>query len=209
MSQPPFHFSRQRLSRSLSSLRIPHLGTSMRIPNRMRRPSHRRANSIALAPFRFPAPSPSPRFRQIPAAPDLSALTFVLPVPPSINHQYATVNGRRVLTAQGRAYKAHVCQELWLCLTRAQREPPTWLDNPHAYGLALSIWFYFVSPLRRDIDGGVKITQDAICEALGFNDNRIMELHVYKRRDPEYPRIECRLSLIEPTGIAHKPQPIP
>jgi crossover junction endodeoxyribonuclease RusA len=33
-------------------------------------------------------------------------LALVLPLPPSINHQYATVNGRRVLSRAGRDYKA-------------------------------------------------------------------------------------------------------
>jgi len=59
--------------------------------------------------------------------------------------------------------------------------------------LALSIRFYFTSGLRRDVDGGLKIAQDALCEGLGINDNRIIETHLYKQVDKTNPRIEVSL----------------
>ena len=62
--------------------------------------------------------------------------------------------------------------------------------------LALSIRFHFVSPLRRDVDGGLKIAQDALCEALGLNDNRIVEIHLYKEQDATNPRMEVSLRSI-------------
>jgi len=61
--------------------------------------------------------------------------------------------------------------------------------------LALSIRFYFTSPLRRDVDGGLKIAQDALCEGIGLNDNRIVETHLYKDVDRSHPRIQIALSL--------------
>jgi crossover junction endodeoxyribonuclease RusA len=60
--------------------------------------------------------------------------------------------------------------------------------------LALSIRFFFTSSLRRDVDGGLKIAQDALCEGLGLNDNRIVETHLYKHVDKGNPRIELTLS---------------
>jgi len=60
--------------------------------------------------------------------------------------------------------------------------------------LALSIRFYFTSSLRRDVDGGLKIAQDALCEGLGLNDNRIVETHLYKHTDKSNPRVELFLS---------------
>ena len=39
-------------------------------------------------------------------------LALALPVPPTINNQYATVNGRRVLSSMSRQYKASVAQLL-------------------------------------------------------------------------------------------------
>ena len=62
--------------------------------------------------------------------------------------------------------------------------------------MALFIDFYFETPRRRDLDGGLKITQDAICDALGINDNRVVDVHLVKRIDPLRPRIEVELEAI-------------
>ena len=64
--------------------------------------------------------------------------------------------------------------------------------------LALTIRFFFASALRRDLDGGLKIAQDAICEGLGLNDNRIIETHLYKQVDKADPRMEVSLSFLHP-----------
>jgi len=121
-----------------------------------------------------------------------TSLSVTLPVPPSINHQYATVNGRRVLSAVGRGYKTQVAQLVLLALSQSQHKAS--LRQSLGSGpLALSIRFHFVSPLRRDVDGGLKIAQDALCEALGLNDNRIVEIHLYKEQDSTNPRIEITL----------------
>lgn len=134
------------------------------------------------------------------SVPSLTAdtLTLTLPVPPSINHQYATVNGRRLLSSTGRAYKAVVGQQVWLALAQPTPAAP-FKALLHSSSLALSIRFYFASALRRDLDGGLKIAQDAICEGLGLNDNRIVETHLYKHVDKTNPRIEVSLSLLPST----------
>jgi len=124
-------------------------------------------------------------------------LTLNLPVPPSINHQYATVNGRRLLSAAGRGYKSTVGQQVLIALARSPHREPL-LRTLRANDLALSIRFYFASPLRRDVDGGLKIAQDALCEALGLNDNRVTEIHLYKTRDAHHPRIELTLHALSP-----------
>jgi crossover junction endodeoxyribonuclease RusA len=121
------------------------------------------------------------------------SIAFTLPVPPSINHQYATVNGRRLLSSTGRSYKAHVGQLVWATLTAFPHRAAL-LYHLQSSCLALSIRFYFTSALRRDVDGGLKIAQDALCEGLGLNDNRIVETHLYKHVDRANPRIEVLLS---------------
>jgi crossover junction endodeoxyribonuclease RusA len=121
------------------------------------------------------------------------SISFTLPVPPSINHQYATVNGRRLLSSTGRSYKAQVGQLVWLTLTSFPHRVAL-LSHLQSNCLALSIRFYFTSALRRDVDGGLKIAQDALCEGLGLNDNRIVETHLYKRVDRDNPRIEVLLT---------------
>ncbi len=121
------------------------------------------------------------------------SIGFTLPVPPSINHQYATVNGRRLLSSTGRSYKAQVGQLVWIRLA-ASPHRAVLLSQLQSCSLALSIRFYFTSALRRDVDGGLKIAQDALCEGLGLNDNRIVETHLYKHVDRSNPRIEVLLS---------------
>lgn len=127
-----------------------------------------------------------------------NGLTITLPIPPSINHQYATVNGRRVLSSAGRAYKTQVGQHVWFALIRSPFKI-TLRDRLLSEPLVISIRFFFASSLRRDLDGGLKITQDAVCEGLGINDNRIVETHLYKHVDKASPRIELSLSTLPPS----------
>ncbi len=136
-----------------------------------------------------------------------TTLFLVLPVPPSINRQYATVNGRRVLAAAGRHYKRMVGQLLMASTTSSS---PTWHSfrrQAQECALTLTIHFYFPTLLRRDLDGGLKITQDALCEAMNINDNRIMEIHLYKTLDPDHPRLECTLTLAASLHLSHRTRP--
>lgn len=150
----------------------------------------KRARRQALPLVNGPA-SPWPARYPVPDHPE-NGLRLVLPLPPSINHQYATVQGRRVLSSAGRRFKALVGQEVLCALAKRKSSPPLGQlqDGPP---LALDLRFYFESELRRDIDGGLKITQDAVCEALGVNDNRIVEVTLRKERDAAAPRLELAL----------------
>jgi len=152
----------------------------------------KRARRHALQPVNGPA---SPWLARHPVVDDPEhGLHLVLPLPPSINHQYATVQGRRVLSSAGRRFKALVGQEVLCALAERKSGPPLgeMLDGTP---LALDLRFYFESELRRDIDGGLKIAQDAVCEALGLNDNRIVEVTLRKKRDAAAPRLELSLRL--------------
>ena len=150
----------------------------------------KRARHHTLQPVNGPA-SPWPARRLVNDDPE-HGLRLVLPLPPSINHQYATVQGRRVLSYAGRRFKALVGQEVLCALAERKSGPPLgqMLDGAP---LALDLRFYFESDLRRDIDGGLKIAQDAVCEALGLNDNRIVEVTLRKKRDAAAPRLELSL----------------
>jgi crossover junction endodeoxyribonuclease RusA len=130
-----------------------------------------------------------------PATVEPDRLTITLPVPPSINHQYATVNGRRILSAAGRRYKLEIGQQILIALAHSSNKQSLLLKLRSDY-VALSIRCHFTSLLRRDIDGGLKITQDALCEALGLNDNRVLELHLYKDVATESPSMELTLSIL-------------
>ncbi|MDH5429064.1 MAG: RusA family crossover junction endodeoxyribonuclease, partial [Nitrospirota bacterium] len=121
-------------------------------------------------------------------------LFVVLPLPPSINHQYATVNGRRVLSSIGRHYKIAVGKHLSAILHQSPHRAD-FFEGLGRNAVALSIRFYFKTALRRDLDGGLKIAQDAICQAISLNDNRITEIHLHKDADTTRPRMESTLTL--------------
>ncbi|GJL52654.1 MAG: hypothetical protein NPIRA01_38810 [Nitrospirales bacterium] len=122
-------------------------------------------------------------------------LSISLPIPPSINHQYATVRGRRILSKTSRSYKANV-HSLFLFHCR---NFTSMSRDYHAQSFTLTLHFYFRSLLKRDLDGGLKIVQDGICEALGINDNLVTEIHLYKHVDRDSPRVDCELSIEKQT----------
>jgi crossover junction endodeoxyribonuclease RusA len=159
--------------------------------------SVRQAHCRASVPLQSPKRAPTP-FVTILRDPgtDPVFLTLTLPLPPSINHIYATVQGRRLLSSAGRRFKTHVGQEV-LCLLAARRQTIPTAHGLNRRRLALDLHFYFGSMLRRDIDGGLKITQDALCEALGINDNRIVEVSLRKDVDACAPRMELSLRVTD------------
>src|SRR6185295_18159229 len=120
--------------------------------------SHDNDKKVAV-PRIAPRTAPSSRVPAISSSPhsptENHAVTLILPVPPSVNHQYATVNGRRLISSAGRAYKAQVGQLVWLKLAQSTHRVAL-LTRLKSEWLALSIRFYFTSALRRDVDGGLK-----------------------------------------------------
>ena len=130
----------------------------------------------------------------------MQGLALVLPLPPSINHQYATVHGRRVLSRAGRDFKALVAEKVEHWLDRHDDAAAAVAVFQQHY-LSLTIIFYFATALRRDLDGGLKIAQDALCEALGTNDNLVVEIRLSKRVDRLNPRIEVLLTALPLASI--------
>ena len=123
-------------------------------------------------------------------------LRLTLPIPPSINEQYATVNGLRVSTVVARRFKEQVKLKLNEVARTGQLNESLRAALRQGY-LGLFLAFYFETPLKRDLDGGLKITQDAICEHLGLNDNRIVTIHLVKYIDPLHPHLDAELEAIE------------
>ncbi|MBI2877431.1 MAG: RusA family crossover junction endodeoxyribonuclease [Candidatus Tectomicrobia bacterium] len=122
-------------------------------------------------------------------------LRLILPLPPSINHQYATVKGKRVLSWEARAYKEKTIEGLRkasLKLGLYPRQLEAWRESY----LCLSFDFYFRTPRRRDLDGGLKIAQDVICQAFRINDNRVVQACLAKRIDLTHPRMEVTLKAL-------------
>lgn len=120
---------------------------------------------------------------------------FELPLPPGINQQYATVNGRRILSRASRRYKEEVAGAVQRLRSEGVISDALVAALRDGF-VGLFIDFYFETPHRRDLDGGLKIAQDAICEAIGLNDNRVVDVHLLKRIDPLRPHIEVELEAI-------------
>ena len=122
-------------------------------------------------------------------------LRLTLPLPPSINEQYATVNGHRVSSTVARRFKQQVRDALRL-LEREGTLHEQLRNTLRQNYLALFLDFYFATPLKRDLDGGLKITQDALCEGLDINDNRVVDIHLTKHIDPLHPHLYVELEAI-------------
>ncbi len=123
-------------------------------------------------------------------------LRLSLPIPPGINEQYATVNGHRVSTAVARRFKQEVKKKL-AALEREGVINEEFRDRLRQGYLSLLLEFYFETPLKRDLDGGLKIAQDALCESLGLNDNRVVSIHLLKYIDPLHPHLDVELEALD------------
>lgn len=123
-------------------------------------------------------------------------LRLTLPIPPGINEQYATVNGHRVSTAVARRFKQEVKKKLAALEREGVLDEELRQRLRQGY-LTLLLAFYFETPLKRDLDGGLKIAQDALCEGLGLNDNRVVSIHLLKYIDPLHPHLDVELEALD------------
>ncbi|MCD6056727.1 MAG: endodeoxyribonuclease RusA [Thermomicrobiales bacterium] len=67
-----------------------------------------------------------------------------------------------------------------------------------AAGALLGVYlvYFFETPHRRDLDGGLKICLDALARTIGFDDRAVVDLHLAKRIDPLRPRVEVEIETI-------------
>ncbi len=126
---------------------------------------------------------------------DIQRVRFRLPLPPSVNSQYTQAGKRRVLSKEHVGFKRKVRHKMHR-LRVDEVVTDAFVEAMGKGWIGLFMDFYFESPLRRDLDGGLKITQDAILEGLGINDNRVVDIHLVKRIDPTNPRVEVELEAI-------------
>ncbi|CAA9575601.1 MAG: hypothetical protein AVDCRST_MAG19-3311 [uncultured Thermomicrobiales bacterium] len=136
------------------------------------------------------APPPPAAFTAPPVA-----LALTLPLPPGVNNQYLQVGRRRVLSKPAQTFNRDVLK----AVERARRDGIVAADAEAALRVSLLgvyLTFFFETPLRRDLDGGLKIALDALGRALGFDDRSVVDLHLTKRIDPLRPRLELELETI-------------
>ncbi len=123
------------------------------------------------------------------------SLSLTLPLPPGINNQYVTVGKRRVLSKSARAFKRDVTKHLTRLRERGTLDPVVERAFKDAL-IGVYLTFYFETPMRRDLDGGLKIALDSLATGLGFDDRAVVDLHLVKQIDPLHPRLEVELETI-------------
>jgi crossover junction endodeoxyribonuclease RusA len=126
---------------------------------------------------------------------EIQRVRFTLPLPPGINSQYTQVGKIRVLSKEHASFKKQVDRRIQR-LRVDNVITDTFIEALKSGWIGLFLDFYFETPLRRDLDGGLKITQDAVLTALGINDNRVVDIHLVKRIAPTNPRVEIELEAI-------------
>jgi len=100
-------------------------------------------------------------------------LRIDLPTPPTVNHAYAVVRGRKILSKAGRDYKADVATRLLLARWRPLGGEVVW-----------SLWW------RRDRKSGdisnrIKLVEDAMKGIAWADDAQVVELHAYRSDEGE------------------------
>lgn len=124
-------------------------------------------------------------------------LCLTLPLPPSINEQYSTDNqGHRKLTPVALRFKSNVRKTLTDLEKQGILHTSFRERMCHCY-IAFYIECYFETPFKRDLDNGLKILQDAICNALGANDNHIVDIHLSKRIQPLDPHTYIEIDTLD------------
>ena len=131
------------------------------------------------------------------------AISLTLPLPPGVNNQYLTVGRRRVLSKPAQAFKRDVRKLVEAARLKGTISPADELAIRESL-LGVYLTFHFETPFRRDLDGGLKITLDAVCSALGVDDRMVVDLHLTNQIDPRSPRLELELEVIE--GWTFDPQ---
>jgi crossover junction endodeoxyribonuclease RusA len=120
---------------------------------------------------------------------------IVLPLPPGVNNQYVSVGRRRVLSAPARTFNRDVAKLIAAQRSSGRLSTATeraLADSP----LGVYLVYFFETPHRRDLDGGLKICLDALARTIGFDDRAVVDLHLSKRIDPLRPRVEVEIEAI-------------
>jgi len=119
-------------------------------------------------------------------------LDVTLPMPPSTNQVYRRAKqGKLFMTAEGRLFKEAAGLMLSVAAHRIR-------GNTFHVGqrFALTLRLHFADDRRCDLDNRIKLVQDALADALGFDDRHIHRLTVERgESDPARPR--CELTLKE------------
>lgn len=92
-------------------------------------------------------------------------------MPPTTNHAYVNVRGRgRILSSEARAFKDAAS---WAAYKARKASGWNYVKGTR---LSLSLTLHFARAGKRDLSNRVKLIEDALAEALGFDDSLIDQL---------------------------------
>jgi crossover junction endodeoxyribonuclease RusA len=123
----------------------------------------------------------------------MKTLRLTLPLPPSVNNQYVTIGRRRRLSPEAKVFRrlaANALRTQLIADPTIEQFATTLQETPFACDFA----FYFETPFKRDLDGGLKIALDALSESLGIDDRYAVSITLEKRIDPLNPRLEIEVA---------------
>lgn len=129
------------------------------------------------------------------AAPPPATFQIVLPLPPGVNNQYVSVGRRRMLSAPAKTFNRDVAKLIAAERTGGRLSLATERALADAL-LGVYLVYFFETPHRRDLDGGLKICLDALARTIGFDDRAVVDLHLSKKIDPLRPRVEVEIETI-------------
>lgn len=117
----------------------------------------------------------------------LFRVTFA--VPPSLNNAYTNhPRGGRILSAEAKKYKA---QSIETAESEALYQR---FRVPQEARLMLRLMIYFPNRQRRDLSNCVKLAEDSLAKALGFDDSQIDRVLVV-RGEPDKSGARCEIEL--------------
>ena len=120
---------------------------------------------------------------------------IVLPLPPGVNNQYVSIGRRRALSGPARTFNRDVAKLIAGLRTSGQLSIATERALSSS-SLGVYLVFFFETPHRRDLDGGLKICLDALARSIGFDDRSVVDIHLSKKIDPLRPRVEVEIETI-------------
>lgn len=124
---------------------------------------------------------------------ELRSLTFVLPLPPSVNALYGSApNGQKYLLPEQRQFRSAV-----IGIVRGVMRGPDVIAEPMAGRLSLAVTLYFANRRRTDIGNREKALSDALTHAGAFfDDSQIDEYHAIRVLRPGAEE-ECAVTVRE------------
>ena len=124
-------------------------------------------------------------------------------LPPSANKIYVRLGRGTILSKEAKTFKAEAKMQL---LKQWAFEKA--LDPNQPYELSLTFYLPKLENSgwpgkakarfsRRDVTNLIKLLEDIIAQTTGVDDSATLDVHVYKRLDPDNPRVELTLRQLE------------